>query len=373
MIAAEDRGRARHRRPRAAAIATAVGGAATLGYSTYVLGIALELADHCSPPPGNGVCVVGPPFGFSPGTWVFVAVVGILVGGLLILIAGLLYSRPRAHTFLGFLGVVLALLTIPVYGGAIVGLVAAIVGATFAFAYRPPEGTEVGAGVAPWSPAGAPGTPAAMAPPHHHAPHSGHPTGPGPIRPAAPLAPRAATSNSSYPAGGTALPPPPPSSEPASPPPPWEVPPAREERPRDAATREPQPTPPLWIPDQYFERPPPEPDRPTASSAPPAHAVPPPPPWAAPDQAAPAPTQKVIPPPRAVPPPRRPDVPAVPAGPASPPPSTAPPSGPRAWKCPQCGLKNAPWSLKCTRCGTASPAGALAAPGGASPPGRPTE
>jgi hypothetical protein len=55
-------------------------------------------------------------------------------------------------------------------------------------------------------------------------------------------------------------------------------------------------------------------------------------------------------------------------GPASPSRMAAPPGAPaapeptvkgrsRAWKCPQCGLVNAPWSSRCTRCQTAAPAG----------------
>ncbi len=93
---------------------------------------------------------------------------------------------------------------------------------------------------------------------------------------------------------------------------------------------------------------------PPAPVAAPAAAVPAPaPPPAAARPALPRPTQPLLPPSIAPPPTAAPPLP----GERPPPPSgPSPRARSRAWKCPNCGLVNAPWSPRCTRCQAAAPA-----------------
>jgi hypothetical protein len=122
-----------------------------------------------------------------------------------------------------------------------------------------------------------------------------------------------------------------------------------------------------------------------ASTSPEAPVARPPPPraalgplragWAAPSGGSVAPSGMTPPPPRALGPPATPTAPRPepPAWtmPAVTPPARAPPESPtgrpppptgpmpkprsKAWKCPKCGLINAPWTPRCTRCRTEPP------------------
>ncbi|HTP53941.1 MAG TPA: Ran-binding zinc finger domain-containing protein [Thermoplasmata archaeon] len=341
----------RPRQPVAAVASTLVAAAAIIGYSGYWFSDALGVYLHCNPPPKNTICNDFSFWHFDPKFFLIAAIVGFVSGGLLTLLAFVLLFRPREHTMVGALILACSATSVLAYGGYYIGIAAGVAGGILAIVYRPPRFREL----AQWSPrtpprgsptpappARAPANPTdpgswrvpdtdvgplsaeayAPLPPTRRA-YSPAPTAPaaaGPIRapprapPVSPATPRYGNLSEALSgragAPGSASPP---RSAPPRPQPPLPAPPAA--APKSSA----RPLTPYAVPTPRPTSPPPA-SRTTATPPPP-------------------PAPVVLP--RAM---KEGDVPAPAAGPRA-----------RSWKCPQCGLTNAPWSTSCTRCHTAAP------------------
>jgi len=318
----------RPRRPVLAVAATVVGGAAIVGYSGYWFADAVGKYQHCNPPPPTLHCSSFSFWGFSPTFFLLASIVGFVAGGLMVVLAFALWANPRHHTLLGGVILVLSVVSVLAYGGFYVGLAAGVAGGILAILYRPPRFREISqwtgtrydphperrpapnrtAAPPPLNPeAYAPMPPAqrVMPPPALGSPADG-PT----VRLAAPVSSAGDGALVRYGNLASAL-----GAKPAEPTPPL----------RPAVTPRAGP-PPL-----------PTPSSPNVAAG---RSVPASP-SAARSSSAPASASSSPPPPPA----------AVPTS------SGSSPARTMSWKCPKCGLTNAPWSRSCTRCQTAVPSG----------------
>lgn len=317
------------RHPLAAVLAILGGAAAIVGYSTYRLPSAYAAYRHCVPLPPTGHCPYASFWGFSPKFYFLAAIVGIVAGALLAVLATALWFRPRDHEMIGVFVLSVSTVSVLAYGGAFVGLAAGAAGGLLAILYRPPRFRHM----ARWSGL-RPGRPGEDDEPESGTPGKTGATGPPPPLSAdayAPL-PRVWRPFSVVAPTRTAEPPP--------------------RLPRFATISE------ALASQLGSEAPEPLPS-PTARPAVP---PPPPPPGAtavAPGTSPPPPHPTGPPParPRAAPPAVPPLTAAEPSAPTGPAAGSVPPAPTRlAWKCSECGLTNAPWSRNCTRCQTPAPA-----------------
>ncbi|MGP8077975.1 MAG: DUF6114 domain-containing protein [Thermoplasmata archaeon] len=348
----------RPRLPIAPVAATLVAAAALIGYSGYWIGYALGVYMHCNPAPVRSPCSTWSFWGFDPTFFLMATLVGFAAGAGLTVLAFLLWLRPRDHLPIGALIVTLSTVSIVAYGGYFVGIAAGLAGGILALLYKPPRFREM----APWSgtrttgtrssgrpsaseerhgvrrspstgrataaptPAGEPFSAEAYAPlPPPRRPYNlpalGHPV-PGPTPPASTdRAPPAPTAHPAYASLSDAL-----SSRagPSSP-----VPAAR-----PVPTGPPPPHPVATAPGSSAAR---------RTGGPPAG---PPPALAATGAAVPPVPRSPAPTPA-----------ATPSGTGARGTVATPPAGlSLPWKCPRCGLTNAPWSNTCTQCKTPAPA-----------------
>ena len=322
----------RPRRPVLAVAATAIGGAAIVGYSGYWFADAVGKFEHCNPPPPTLHCSTFSFWGFSPTFFLLASIVGFVAGGLLVVLAFVLWANPRHHVVLGGVIFTLSLVSLLAYGGYYAGFAAGVAGGILAVLYRPPRFREI----SQWT-----GT--------RYDPH--------PER--RPTPSRAATPTSLDPEVYAPMPP----AQRVRPPPalgsPASGPMVRTPAPVSSAgegslvrygnlasalgARSPEPTPaPRPAPSPRSGPPPLPTSTPSAPPVVPGRSVPAPPPAAKP-AAAPASGPSTPPP----------SPPAVPSSSSS----AATPARTMSWKCSQCGLTNAPWSRSCTRCQTPSPSG----------------
>ncbi len=377
----------RSRRPTTAFLLSVVGGVATAAWAAFEFSIALAAVRLCNPPKPGYSCGYTALWNFAPYPFLLASIVGLVAGATMAVVALAAYARPRLRQPGGDAIVALAIVGMTAYAGFGVGLVLGVLGGLLFRRFRRTPGPAP----AEWSgsyPAGVP--PPRGGPPRPVTDRPGVTPWPGASRPAAPSpvagAPVAAAATTSRtvpqspegaaPAGGRPRPVPVPSA-PASFPrrmPPPRLPPSPPESPSlspppaapAAAPPAPKPNATLRPVGPAVGGSPPSPVR-TLAQSPPSM-----PPRAAPSAPAPAPLRPFAPP-RATPEGSKPPV-AVPAPPSAslprpgaetPSPAPAarppPPAGPlppkraRVWKCPGCGLVNAPWSNHCTKCGTAAP------------------
>lgn len=372
---------------------TLVSGAATAGYAAVYLPGAWDGATHCS---GSGAagCATHPFWGFSPALYLGACLLGVTAG---VLVAGVgaavslgrLDAKRAAYAAVG-----LSAVGVIAYGGLGVGTVTGVLAGWLLLRgrRRSKEAPAAWDGSSP--PAVAPAPSGSRRPLTNRPPvtewkgiFATAPLGP-PVRgrstvslPSADNLSAALERSRAPPSAGREL------SQPSVvvlPPPPLRltsVLPA----PARAAPAPPRPAPPISAGPTAPGRPPHPGPAGAASTAPPPRpvgaAMAPPSPasqgppsrpaasgplrggWRspAPPPASPAPSRPAAPPGSPAPPPL-----AWPAAPRAPPATSAaprppPPTGPlpkprkRAWSCPKCGLVNAPWSPRCTRCRTEPP------------------
>ena len=345
-MAGGERGRpyARPRRPVAAAVATLVGGASMVAYSAFYLSAAVNAYLHCNPVPRGIICTYHPFWGFSPTFFLLADVVGLVAGGTVTALGLLVWMRPRAHTVLGAVVLACSAASVLAYGGGFVGLAAGAAGGILAIVYKAPKFREL----SQWS-----------------APHTG-----GHAEAVEVSGARAAPRPAVRAAGPGSL-----SEDAYAPLPPvlrrYVTPPAaRGGAPPPAES----PSAPVVATPRYgslanaLGGTPPRPSPAVAPRPAPATVAHPPLPAAA-SEASPrrARREPTSPPGTAstAAPPAKVVAPAVSSAPApSTIPSTTPSTPPvggvagapqRPWKCPHCGLTNAPWSKTCTRCRTPVP------------------
>lgn len=318
-----------------AAVATLIGAALIAGYSAFYLSSAIFAYTKCNPPPSGSTCTGQGFWGFGPTLFFAADLVSMAIAVLLAVIAFLLMTRSERHGLYGVVIIAGAVVSLIAYGGAFVGAAAGALGGVIAIVYRTPRYR----GLVQWV-AGPPRRP-----------------GPAPFvartpsvseRSSSPV-PRPSRASTVMPAG------PPPEATP--------VPPARPV--------------PVAVPESgspsYGTLSAALAGKPTASPGPTPYTPPPVRPLPGPTQSS-EPRRPLTPytGPTGTPPPALPSGPAVGSAPkpvrstaassasAAPPATeetkTVPPAPVRqAWKCPKCGLTNAPWSRSCTQCRAPAP------------------
>lgn len=312
-------------RPIAAVIAVAAGAAATIGYSAYRFPDAYAAYRDCIPLPPTGSCPYHSFWGFSPTFYLLATIIGFVAGGLLALMALVLWVWPRYHDVVGVFVLSATCVSVLAYAGAGVGLAAGVAGGILAIRFRPPRFRQLNRWSAPRAldrPSERPG-PGSGRPGEDIAlpelpPLSGDAYAPLPKvwRPFSVVAPaRTVTSSPTLPRFGTlaeAL--------------------ASQQAGGNSAGSAPGVLPP--------RTPPPLPEAP---------------PRPAPSQAAEPPLEA----PGTGRPAALPSSALPPVAPASSVPAAGTTAGGtarvRAWKCPRCELTNAPWSKSCTRCQMPAP------------------
>jgi hypothetical protein len=335
------------RRPVAAVLATLVAAAAIIGYSAYWFAVAIGLFLHCNPAPKNVICTGTTFWGFDPTFFLLAVIVGFTAGAALTILAFILWFRPRDHTLLGTLILAFSVVSIVAYGGYYVGIAAGCAGGILALLFRPPRYREL----TQWS-----GRPTGRVAGNEEFPGRRHsPRNPAADSPAAEVSGNAPLSPEAY----APLPPPhrvypPPAlGRPAPPPTSPELPrfgsisealaarapgpaPAQTSRPNPTAPPLPKPIPRTAGPEGTGALPSPTTLKPRPLA--PAASVTAPPPPASRTSATAAPPVVLPRSARAVD-------------------GVAPTqvNRGRSWKCPKCGLTNAPWSTSCTRCHSPAP------------------
>jgi len=146
-------------KPVGAIVLTGIAGAAVTAYSSFVVSTAYSVYVHCNPPGRGYVCSYHPLWGLNPTLFLVAALIGVFAGAVLFVLAYLLFFNPRRHAEIGTFIIVVALVSLAAYGGAIVGTALGVVGGVFALRYRPRGSVSEWAGAFPV------GAPPARSPP----------------------------------------------------------------------------------------------------------------------------------------------------------------------------------------------------------------